>query len=260
VILDGVLQDFLRNGVTSIRDLGAGYPWTVELRHSADEGWRAGPRIFAAGPMLTAPGGHPAGTLLVGNTPAISAGTRQIATPEEGRAAVRELAGGGVDVIKAVLGSGGRRSRPRRIATLDAKTLAAIVGEAHSVRLPVTVHWRNVDELPTIIASGPTQIEHAGYSSIPQSMMGDIARAGIVVDPTLAVFSSVASPEEFAHGLSTTFAVFTRLESQSLPGPTRRSAICVSARVSIASSNCSLMRDCHRWRRSWQPRAGPLDC
>jgi imidazolonepropionase-like amidohydrolase len=57
-----------------------------------------------------------------------------------------------------------------------------------------------VDELPTIIASGPTQIEHAGYSSIPQSMMGDIARAGIVVDPTLAVFSSVASPEEFAHG------------------------------------------------------------
>lgn len=33
-IINGVLQEFLRHGVTSIRDLGAGYPWIIELRRS----------------------------------------------------------------------------------------------------------------------------------------------------------------------------------------------------------------------------------
>ncbi len=199
-IINGVLQEFLRHGVTSVRDLGAGYPWIIELRRSIDEARRVGPRVFAAGPMLTAPGGHPAGTLLVGNKPAIAAGTRQITTPEEGRAVVRELASGDVDVIKAVLDSGDRRSRPQRIPTLNAQTLAAIIVEARSAGLPVTVHWGNVEELAAVVACHPTQIEHAGYTTIPKSLISEIAQAGIVVDPTLVVFSSVATQEEFAKG------------------------------------------------------------
>src|SRR5262249_20374454 len=123
---------------------------------------RKGPRIFAAGPLLTAPGGHPAGTLLRGNDAAIAAGTRQIATPEDGRAVVRDLAKGGVDVIKAVFDSGGRPNRPQRIPTLDAQVLRAIVTEGHAAGVPVTVHWGNVEELPSIIAARPNQIEHAG--------------------------------------------------------------------------------------------------
>src|SRR5262249_49839218 len=144
VIINGALRDFLRHGVTSLRDLGAGYPWIIELARSIDEGRREGPRIFAAGPILTAPGGHPAGTLLVGNKPAIAAGTRQITSPDEGRAVVRDLASGGVDVIKTVLDSLGRRNSPQRIPTLDSQTLRAIVAEGRTVRLPVTVHWGNV--------------------------------------------------------------------------------------------------------------------
>src|SRR5262249_20828034 len=104
-IINGALQDFLRHGVTGIRDVGSGYPWIMDLRASIDGGRRNGPRIFAAGPLVTAPDGHPAGTLLVGNKAAIAAGTRQVTTPEEGRAVVRELAGGGVDVIKTVFDS-----------------------------------------------------------------------------------------------------------------------------------------------------------
>src|SRR5262245_47007442 len=33
-IITGVLRAFLRHGVTSIRDLGASYPWIVELSRS----------------------------------------------------------------------------------------------------------------------------------------------------------------------------------------------------------------------------------
>jgi enamidase len=199
--INKVFQEFLRHGVTSIRDLGAGYPWIIGLAHSVDDGQRESPRIFAAGPMLTAPGGHPAGTLLRGNDAAIAFGTRQITSPEEGRSVVRDLAGGGVDVIKAVLDSGGRPNRPQRIPTINAEVLGAIIAEAQKAGVPVTVHWGNVDELPTVIAARPTQIEHAGYTPIPAPVIAQIARAGITVDPTLAIFSAtISSADEFANG------------------------------------------------------------
>ncbi len=199
--LNQVLREFLRHGVTSIRDLGAGYPWIIELAHSIEGGRRKGPRIFAAGPLLTAPGGHPAGTLLRGSDAAIAAGTRQIVSPEEGRGVVRDLASGGVDVIKAVFDSGGRPHRPQRIPTLDVQVLRAIVAEGHTAGVPITVHWGNIEELPSIIAARPTQIEHAGYKPIPQPVIAQIARAGIAVDPTLAVLSaSIVSASEFSNG------------------------------------------------------------
>ena len=195
-IINGALQEFLRHGVTSIRDLGAAYPWIMELRRSVSEGRRIGPRIFAAGPLLTAPGGHPASTLLRGMPGAIAAATRQLATPEEGQATVRVLAEGGVDVIKAVVDSGGRRNRPQTIPSLNAETLAAIVGAAHKAGLPVTVHWGNVAELPSIIAAHPDQIEHSGYAPIPQPLISEIAASGIAVDPTLVVMAAVTNADE----------------------------------------------------------------
>jgi enamidase len=199
--INGVLREFLRYGVTSIRDLGAAYPWITELAHSVEEGRRDGPRIFAAGPMLTAPGGHPAGTLLRGNEPAITTGTRQITSPAQGRAVVRDLVNGGVDVIKAVFDSGARPNRPQRIPTLDIQVLRAIIAEAQAARVPVTVHWGNVDELPAVIAARPNQIEHAGYTPIPAPIIAEIKRAGIVVDPTLVVLSAtIASSDEFENG------------------------------------------------------------
>src|SRR5262249_50099753 len=101
-----LLDEFLRYGVTSVRDLGDAYPWIVGLARSVNSGRLAGPRIFTAGPIITAPGGHPAGTLLKGNDTLIKLVTRQVAKLDEGRAAVRELASGGVDIIKVVFDSG----------------------------------------------------------------------------------------------------------------------------------------------------------
>src|SRR5262245_58326204 len=160
--LDAVLRDFLRHGITGIRDVGDAYPWIIELGRAIDEGQREGPRIFAAGPILTAPGGHPAGTLLRGNPAAIAAATRQISSPEEGRAVVRDLARGGVDLIKVVVDSGGRATtaHPDRLPTLNPATLRAVVAASSAAHLPVTVHWGNVDELAAIVETRPQQLEH----------------------------------------------------------------------------------------------------
>jgi enamidase len=199
--INGVLHEFLRHGVTSIRDVGAGYPWIMDIAHSVDSGRRQGPRIFVAGPMLTAPGGHPAATLLRGNEPAITAGTRQLKSPEQAQAVVNDLAAGGVDVIKAVFDSRGRQNSPERIPTLNAQVLGAIVAEASRLHIPVTVHWGNVEELPTVIALRPNQIEHSGDKPIPETLITQIAAARIAVDPTLTVMrASIASEEDFASG------------------------------------------------------------
>lgn len=200
-IVNGVLREFLRNGVTSVRDLGGAYPWIVGLARSIDAGQREGPRVFAAGPMLTAPGGHPAGTLLRGIEPAIAVGTRQLTSPEQARTVVRDLAAGGVDIIKAVLDSRGRANSPERLPTLDAPRLNAIVSEARAAGLPVTVHWQNVEELPVVVAARPTQVEHSGYAPIPAPLIAEIAAAGIAVDPTLTIMqATTSSADEFARG------------------------------------------------------------
>lgn len=195
-IIGSVLAEFLKYGVTTIRDLGGAYPWIIDLAQSIEKEHRAGPRVVAAGPMLTAPGGHPAGTLLRGMEPAIALSTRQLTSPEDARIAVRNLHAGGVALIKAVLDSRGRAYSPERIPTLNSELLAAITGEARSLGLPVTVHWGNVDELPAIVSVRPDQIEHSGYAPIPVEMIEEIASAGIAVDPTLRMMQAGSSSED----------------------------------------------------------------
>lgn len=74
------------NGVTGIRDLGAVLKETDALRAKIDSGELLGPRIVRTGPTLN-------GAL---NAPF----HRVIATPDEARAAVEELAAVGVDLLK----------------------------------------------------------------------------------------------------------------------------------------------------------------
>jgi imidazolonepropionase-like amidohydrolase len=130
----------------------------------------------------------------------VQAATRQPRSADDARAIVRALASGGVDLIKIVFDSGRMGSRFGRVPRLDGEILRAAVAAAREAHLPVTVHWGNVEELPELIAAGPTQLEHAGYAPIPASLADQIASARIVVDPTLTVLSAILKPEEFASG------------------------------------------------------------
>lgn len=192
-IIDSVLYEFLKYGVTTIRDLGGAYPWIVGLAESIEKKQRQGPRLVVAGPILTAPGGHPAGTLLRGIERAIATSTRPLVSPEDARTAVRDLHAGGVALIKAVRDSRGRAYSPDRVPTLNSQILAAITEEARSLGLPVTVHWGNVDELPDIISVCPDQIEHSGYDPMSPEMIAEITSAGIAVDPTLRMMQAGSS-------------------------------------------------------------------
>ena len=92
----------IENGVTTIRSAGDHYPHIIRLRDKIAAGKLSGPRIFASGPVITAPGGHPASTIYKGNRYIIENAVRQIADVENAGEEVERLAKGGVDCIKAI--------------------------------------------------------------------------------------------------------------------------------------------------------------
>src|SRR5918997_2424884 len=57
---------YLRSGVTSVVSVGDDPRTVLAARTAERAGGLLGPRIFAAGSVFTAPGGHPVGTILHG--------------------------------------------------------------------------------------------------------------------------------------------------------------------------------------------------
>ena len=123
-----LLDAFLLNGVTSILDL-----WATDeiflVREALRRGEVEGPRLFASGSGLSAPGSH--GTQFGYAQP-------RIVTPAEARARVRALAALRADIIKAALDPVRRDGRIE--PSMSRETFRALVEEAHAHGLKVAVH------------------------------------------------------------------------------------------------------------------------
>ncbi len=105
---EATMQAYLYAGVTTVLDPADSTGDAVPRRERVASGELVGPRIYTAGRMVTCPGGHPLAVIELFAPRWIAwALTRGIAheveTREEAFAAVDELAGSGVDVIKVAV-------------------------------------------------------------------------------------------------------------------------------------------------------------
>ena len=139
-------HEYIRNGITTIRDLGGRSYLACDLRDAIAAGLFVGPRIIAAGVPITSTGGVGAwwGWEYDG--------------PYGVRRGVREHVKMGVDVIKCFGDGGADWSTPSyTFAELD-----AVVDEAHRKQKRCTCHCMSAGAIIDAARAGFDSIEHCG--------------------------------------------------------------------------------------------------
>jgi imidazolonepropionase-like amidohydrolase len=166
----------LTAGITTIRDLGDRGYVTLALRGLDDVG-----TILAAGPPITRVQGH---CWYLGGE----------AEGEEAlRAAVRERAAQGCDVVKLmVTGGHGTPGFPMWESQYSTEDVATVVDEAGKVGLPVAAHCHGLGGIESALAAGVTSIEHCTFfsaeeqRSIPHpDLLERLAASGIGISLSL---------------------------------------------------------------------------
>jgi imidazolonepropionase-like amidohydrolase len=168
-------------GVTSVRDLG-------DHRYAVVD--RKLPGVVAAGPPITSPRGH-----------CWSMGG-EASGEDELRAAVRDRAARGADLVK-IMASGGAMTVTTDVTQAQFSTaeLRAVVDEAHGLGLPVAAHAHALEAIRSAIAAGVDDIEHCtgvvpGGVAAPADVCAGLVGAGIAVCPTLGVRPGVQPPPQ----------------------------------------------------------------
>lgn len=165
----------LQSGVTTVRDCGAADDIVVELAKAIDRGLVPGPRVQAAGRVITMTGGH---GHFIG---------READGPDEVRKATRAEIKAGAAVIK-VMATGGVLTpgvSPTQTALLP-EELAVVAQEAHNSGRRVTTHAIGRSGIHNALVSGIDSIEHGFYLD-DELLDLAVARGTFLVPTILAV-------------------------------------------------------------------------
>ena len=186
------LGAFLYAGVTTVLDAGALTPAIFQLRDRVRSGAVLGPHLYAAGPMFTAPNGHPVG-LMRGNLPfwarwyVLPRIAREVVTPEAARQAVADLLPERPDVIK-IAADDLVPGEPR----IPTNVMAAVAARAHEGHVPVVAHIGQSRDAVDAVGAGVDALMHDVYSEvISDQAVAAIAGAHIPVVATIGIWDTV---------------------------------------------------------------------
>ncbi len=142
----------LAAGITTVRDCGAASQIAIEIAKAVDRGLIEGPRVRAAGRVVTMTGGH---GHFIG---------READGPDEVRKAVRAEIKGGANFIK-VMATGGVLTPgvdPSQ-TTFQLDELQAAVEEAHKAGRPAASHAIGNGGIKNALRAGIDSVEHGFY-------------------------------------------------------------------------------------------------
>jgi imidazolonepropionase-like amidohydrolase len=168
----------LRAGITTVRDLGDRSFLAVRLREQFDP-CDPGPQIVASGPPITTRGGH---CHFLGG---VATGASEL------RAAVRERAERGCEVVKVMV-SGGHLtpgSTPHE-SQYDLADLRLIVAEAHRLGLSTAAHVHGPRSVADAVRAGFDTLEHVTFVT-DEGVAADPATIATIVESEAVVSATV---------------------------------------------------------------------
>ncbi len=176
------LQVFLGSGITSIRDTGSAGTVPFLVKDWVNQNRLPGPRVFAAGSLITGTGGHGAEGLSIHHP--LYGGIVEASGPDEFRDAVREQFKRGADLIKIA-------------SHFSQAEIAAAVDEAHSLGLRVTVDSETF-YTGWAVEAGADTIEHP----LPRTeeVVAMMARRGTASVPTIITYDYIFNERGSYHG------------------------------------------------------------
>jgi imidazolonepropionase-like amidohydrolase len=172
------LRTWAQAGVTTVRDVGAYESPSVAFafRDSVRADLSCA-RLVAAGPLVTVPGGYPASI----GFPAMT-----VTSPEEARAKVTGLLDQGAELIKITIEDGLGQGIPTAgWPTLTPAEVQAIVETAHERGVPVTAHITYSKYLQFALNAAVDDCGHSIFDPLPERMLQQMLRSGMVLVPTL---------------------------------------------------------------------------
>lgn len=170
------MRYYIESGVTSVRDVASHGMAPFILKRWAAEGRIVGPRIFAAGQLITGEGGHATEGFVWRTAPEFEgAMVREASGPDDWRAAVRHQFKSGADLIKLA-------------SHYTQEEISAAVDEAHRLGLKVTVDSETVfTEMAA--RAGVDSVEHPLPRSDETVRM--MAAQGIASVPTIVPYQYI---------------------------------------------------------------------
>lgn len=182
---------YLRSGVTSVVSTGDDPERILAAREAERAGELIGPRIFAAGSVLTAPGGHPVATLMRGRAIGVGNLAAELEDPAAAARHVRAaLEDQGLDLVKVVYST-----IPGDVPRLRRDVLEAAVAEAHRCGRPLVAHVSTTAEAAEAVESGVDGLEHMvldGDERLLDATFAAMSERGVLWTPTLSLFDRMA--------------------------------------------------------------------
>jgi imidazolonepropionase-like amidohydrolase len=180
-------RQLIESGITSFRSVGDPRDAIFEVKRRLNARELGGPRMFVAGPIFTAPGGHPAYGGRDPNPGGFGGNMAfQSDDPRQVREEVDRLAAQGADGIKAVFHGNVAVGQPS-LPTLSLRTLEALADAARVHGLWMAVHVGPLHETGQAVQAGATTIEHGVRQGnlIDDSTLQTLISHHVVYVPTL---------------------------------------------------------------------------
>jgi imidazolonepropionase-like amidohydrolase len=182
-------RDMARFGVTSGFDMHGMPERLGQLRKQRESLAATGQAdLWAAGYAITAPGGH--GTQYGFPVPTVDADT-------DIQAFIGQRVGEGADYIKLIVEDLSAYAQPRRLPTLSAPQVVAVVEAAHARQRMAVAHVAKREDARMVVEAGADGLVHVFTDAVADApLVAALRERDAFVVPTLAVVASTSGAGE----------------------------------------------------------------